>query len=78
MNTYNVTKLSEVPTQYQTQVKEEVSFALNEGLLVSVQLETFNDEPELYGVYCNTPEWVADYYSSGGTWAYSETFAFDC
>ena len=82
MNTYSVTKLSDVPVESREQVREEVISAFHDGMDVSVQLETIyygddTSETSLYGVYSNTPEWEANYYQSGGQWSYTSTFNMD-
>jgi hypothetical protein len=75
MNTYSVTKITDVPEEYQDQVAEEVIDAFAAGLCVSVQLQVIDEDYiELYGVYTKTEAEVADYYNSGGTWAYTSIF----
>ena len=75
MNTYSVTRITDVPKGYQDQVAEEVISAFSDSLCVSVQLQVIDEEyTELYGVYTKTEDEVADYYNSGGTWAYTSIF----
>ena len=82
MNTYSVTRLSDVPANVRKQVRDEVIAAFEGGMDVSVQLEKMyysddTDETMLYGVYVESPEWVANYYQNGGQWEYCSTFSMD-
>ena len=82
MNTYAVTKLSDVPAESRKQVRDEVIAAFADGMNVSVRLETIyypdgTDETVFDGVYSNTIEWVDNYYQNGGQWSYSSTFSMD-
>lgn len=46
--------------------------AAKENLEVSIQIEADEDDFYLYGLYSKTLEEVANYYSSGGIWGYSD------
>jgi len=50
--------------------------AIANKMLVSIQADVFsyddNEEVYLYGLYHNDHDWVSNYYSSGGLWAYDE------
>ena len=73
---YVVRNINQVPEDDRQHVMEECYRAARAGHLVSVQMDLFNGEPMLYGVYTNDAEWVEDYYRSGGMWEYVDPEGF--
>lgn len=75
MNTWNMNSedFDVLSEEEQTEVAEAIQHAELTGQLCCVRVAAYDGDgyTYLYGVYVNTPEWVADYYQNGGTWGYS-------
>jgi hypothetical protein len=80
MYTYEASHITEVPFGYQAEVIALVTKAMEENLLITVQLQTlyYNDETivDLYGVYALNEQEVENYNENGGLWYYSNPTDF--